>query len=928
MNITLTRWLAGNNGGLLTSDIDVKRDRFSTLFPYVSYDPDTQHYYLRDNSAGWVWECTPILFADDNIFNTISSILRYDVPHHTVFQFMLYADPYIHAELHDYERQRENNPLLSDLHRDVTTSYASFLKDGLRGMWQLSGTPLRNYRLFLSLKVPIKADIAKSSDSYINEIGKYKDTVKSITESLKVLNPRLLNPSDMITMFYRICNPELDPDKQIEWDENVPLHKQIIYSDTEIERLKSSIKIGDKYIGIITPKKLPRNISNMFTNDIVGFISRGATAIENDINQVQAPYIYSVNIITDKNLRSRLSAKAIHNSRASQGASKDGNLDSMMVSTGNRRDENMYVANQYEEGNTFLHVIPEMMIFADSEDDLTAKQSRVKSFWNACGVESQTELDYLLHVLFIAALPLGLYQKNIGDLERDFIMDTNAAAMLAPVQASFGGIGKPILMYIDRRGQLVGIDIFKTGKNKNFFVTGGTGAGKSFSMNDFVNSYMGIGAKFRIITVCDSYRKTTYLTDGQYIEHEEAGMVINFFEEAGTKTGMLTHDVSTDRIDLYAGDFVEIADEAEAYCKIIVSRNGADEVLIIPAQPFENITYKLDGDTLNMLTGIIASMTTSRSGDKLDEDELTILETAIEKAYREKKRETTIDDVEHCLMAFDKYLDESERAKFHINTAFRLGVRLEKYTSKGQYGKFFNGKNTVSFKKDLVVVDLTKTPDDLKKVFVLAFANIIEQEIYKGDRVTPQFVVLDESWQTLSENPYARRFVEGLYRKARKYNASVGIVTQSLADLAKDGKLGALGDVIRSQSDFSFALYDNNFGMAYETGILDISPFEYQTLVAKIPADSLPRYSEIFVRTPHGNTIVRLIVDEYKYFINTSDPDDYVFIRRQAEKFLEKGLSKTAAMKEAVRFCAELAKKQGGIGGYKKYLADHRQESK
>lgn len=915
----IKEFFQGIHGGLEKMDIDLTRQKFSDLLPWVSYDEETKHYFLKDGSVGWIWECNPVLFAGDSIFDTISSLLRSQMPHHTVFQFMLYADSYINEIVYAYKDLRDTAK--EDLYKEVTENYTNFLNDGLKGMWQLSGTPLRNFRLFISIKVPVKSDVSNIK-SYLAEIQKYSDVISNVAEGFKSLNPKPLKPDMLITSMYRLCNPELNPDRYQNHVDEMPICKQIIFADTEIEKQKYSIRFGNKFFGVITPKKLPRNIDNMFANDLAGFITRGATAIENDINQIQCPYVFTVNIITDSNLRSKLGAKALHNSTTARGAAKEGNMDSMMVSTGNRREENMWVANQYEEGNTFLHIIPQLMLICDSEEDLTAKLNRTKAFWNTCGVETQSELEYMLHVLFVSALPCGLYSKVINEMERNFIVDTNAAALSAPIQAAFKGVGEPVLLYIDRRGQPVTLDIFNTGKNKNFYVTGGTGAGKSFFMNDFTNSYRSIDSRFRIITVCDSYRKTCYLSDGQYIEHEEEGMIINFFSEAGTMFGMLTEGVGYGDIMLAPGSIVEVAEISESFCKIVVKVGEHEEVLVIPPQQFRNLHYELDGDTLNMLTGIIASMASSRTGEMLGEDEVVILETAIRAVYARKNRDTNIDDLLDYLNSMNSNTDL--RAQFHVQTAYKLMLRLEKYSSKGTYGKYFNGKSTISMKKDMVVVDLTKTPEDLRKVFVLAFANIIEQEIYKGDRKKQQFVVLDESWQTLSENPYAKRFVEGLYRKARKYNASVGIITQSLDDLHEKGKLGLLGDVITSQSDFSFALYDENFRKAKDLGVLKVTDFEFINLIEKIPKDALPRYSEIFVRTPHGNTIVRLIVDEYKYFLNTSDPKDYLFIREQVEKFINKGFSKKEAMRDAVKYCAELAKQLGGIGAFKKYLLQHK----
>jgi conjugal transfer ATP-binding protein TraC len=915
--------LTGESGGLQRSELEIKRHQFSSMFPYVGYDPESKSYYLQDNSVGYIWECSTVLFADDNIFNQISSVLKSAETTDTVLQFMLFADPFVNNVADAYRNLRNDNHNILPIHRKSVDDYADFIKKhGKKGMWQLSGTPLRHFRLFISVRIPIKIDIVTNPAKFVRERDTHKDFISNVKESFKIFAPENVEPDNLITTLFRLVNPDLDHDKLIRWDDRKPIHKQIVYSDTQIERKKTSIRFNDRHIGIITPKKLPREIDNIFANDLIGYISKGAAASENDISQIQCPFIYTVNIVINKHLKSRLQTKAVQNSKATESASKDArHFEALNAGTNNRKHENMYVAQRYESGEKFVHVIPQLMLIADSEDELTGRINRTKSIWSTCGIESQTERDYLLHVLFISALPCGLYPANYPDLDRDYIMDTQAAAMFTPVQASFSGIGAPVLLYIDRRGEVVFLDIFKTGKNKNAYVTGGTGAGKSFFMNGFVNSYMSVGAKFRIITVCDSYRKACYMTEGQYIEHEEHGMVLNFFEEAGVIRGSLQVSLHIDEKTYPEGTIAEVLQIENGQAKLLLNET---DIITVPETDIGSLCIELDGDTLLMLTGILASMLTSRAGEKLNEDELTILETAIEYVFSVNARKTRIDDIYDYLMNISQHHSKDERSRYHIDTAYKLALRLKKYCTGGQYGHFFNGRSTVKFSSDLVVADLTKTPEDLRKVIVLAFANIIEQEIYKGDRKTPQFVVLDESWQTLSENPYAAKFVEGLYRKARKYNAAVIIITQSLHDLSEKGKLQYLGNVIRTQSEFSFNLYDENFGFAFKNELLNISEFEYQMLINKIPKNSLPRYSEIYVQTPAGNTVVRFIVDETGYFINTSDPADYVYIKTIADGQISKGMSRNEAMQTAIEHCVRLAKELGGIGEFKKQLAGGR----
>lgn len=124
----INKALFGEHGGLKRSDIDVTRDRFSTLFPWVSYDIDDNFYYLRDNSVGWIWECSPVLFADDDSFNMIKGILRNKFPSQSVIQFSLYADPFIAPILKKFRNLRYANKNISDIHMASTENYADFLE--------------------------------------------------------------------------------------------------------------------------------------------------------------------------------------------------------------------------------------------------------------------------------------------------------------------------------------------------------------------------------------------------------------------------------------------------------------------------------------------------------------------------------------------------------------------------------------------------------------------------------------------------------------------------------------------------------------------------------------------------------------------------------------------------------------------------------
>jgi hypothetical protein len=187
----------------------------------------------------------------------------------------------------------------------------------------------------------------------------------------------------------------------------------------------------------------------------------------------------------------------------------------------------------------------------------------------------------------------------------------------------------------------------------------------------------------------------------------------------------------------------------------------------------------------------------------------------------------------------------------------------------------------------------------------------------------PTLIFLDEAWQTLSENPAAGDFVEGMYRKIRKHNGGVGIITQSVSDLNPNtGKLKHLGSVLKTQSAYHFIILDKDFHSAVITGAVDVSDFEEGFFYNRMPdPKSIQyRYSEIFIKGDNTAAVVRLMVDQYTYMMNTSSADEKDYIIYLTEKYMSEGKSRQESLKLAIDECDDLATKLGGIGGFGEFV--------
>lgn len=132
-----------------------------------------------------------------------------------------------------------------------------------------------------------------------------------------------------------------------------------------------------------------------------------------------------------------------------------------------------------------------------------------------------------------------------------------------------------------------------------------------------------------------------------------------------------------------------------------------------------------------------------------------------------------------------------------------IGHQLFAFTSKGQYGRFFNGKNNLNFKNPFTVLELEelKGRQHLQQVVLLQLIYQIQQDMYLGERDRPKIVIIDEAWSLLSQGNVGE-FIEHGYRRFRKYGGSAIVITQGVNDLYQN----KVGQAIAENSAFTLLL--------------------------------------------------------------------------------------------------------------------------
>lgn len=783
------------------------RNSFSDYLPYLAYDEETKVYVNHDETIGFIWECSPLYYAGERTYTSLEGLIRFPFPEGSVLQFALYADNHIDPFL-DYYRslKTRDNPLI----RETTERYCKFLKEGIKGVESLSGIPIRNFRLFVSVKIPLKGKEIGSMD--------YKDIYETTEDRLKgaLLYPVPLPPEGLLAFLRRLFNGSMN--NAGVYDDTIPMNKQIILSETVIEKSLKKLTIGDRIFKCITPKTFPKEVDALRMNNVVG----GIYGVISDAEQIKTPFLYTVNVVF-KDLKGILHTKC--NFILQQHA-----VGSFAPSLKRKQEEYLWATDNLERGVNFYQIIPAIWVFDQDEKTVAESVARVKRIWEGYGFIMQEDAG-ILPILFISSLPFGLYTigNNVSTMDRDFIAHTTAIARVLPVQADFTGNGATMIL-LGRKGQLTGIDLFSKGTNNyNAVVSASSGSGKSFLVNYIVFNNYANNAIIRLVDIGGSYKKLVRMLGAKYIDFDdrESPVCLNPFS------------------------FVKDPEYDLPVITPVLSQMVYTAEKRIPSQTEYTILQNA------------IQWAYSQEGDN----------ASIDTVYQ------YLNSFPKHAANFDFDCPEKQECATDIKTlAHTLAFNIYDFTSDGMYGKYFNGKATFDISNDeLVVLELErlKTMPDLFNVVTLQVINAIAADLYLSNREKPRITIFDEAWQFMNETSHLKMVIEEGYRKARKYYGSFIVVFQSDLDLIQ---AGSVGKVIMGNSAFKFKLESGDYERAKAENLLDYDEFTMKIL--KSVRTNKPYYSEVFVDSNAAIGVARLCVDPYSYYIYTSAPDEIVQIEK------------------------------------------------
>jgi len=138
----------------------------------------------------------------------------------------------------------------------------------------------------------------------------------------------------------------------------------------------------------------------------------------------------------------------------------------------------------------------------------------------------------------------------------------------------------------------------------------------------------------------------------------------------------------------------------------------------------------------------------------------------------------------------------------------------------------------------------------------------------RGDR-RRKILVIDEAWSLLADMA-ASKFMEAAARRFRKYGCSLVVITQEIDDLFKSPTTQAI--YANAAHLISLRQKPEILQKVIEEKKLVLSEFA-EEIVSSLHTRP-GKYSELYIKSDDVEGAVRLVVDNFSYWIFTTHPDD------------------------------------------------------
>ena len=504
------------------------------------------------------------------------------------------------------------------------------------------------------------------------------------------------------------------------------------------------------------------------------------------------------------------------------------------------------------ENKQLVYTHYNFVVGVSPDTDLQKRTNHLENSFGRMGIHISKRAYNQLE-LFVNSFPGNCYGMS-DEYDRFLTLGDVASCLMYKEKIQHSEDTPLKVYYTDRQGVPVAIDITgKEGRNKltdnsNFFCLGPSGSGKSFHMNSVVRQLWEQNTDVVMVDTGNSYEGLCEYVGGKYISYtEEKPITMNPFrinrEELNVeKTGFLKNLV----LLIWKGSQGTVTKTEDRLIDQVIT-----EYYDTYFNGFTGFTPPLREDLRKSL--IIDDR--NRSHQNPDETE----------AQREERLERTINQIEQRRkelkvesLSFNTFYEFSVQRIPDIcseNSIGGIDISTYRYMMKdfyrgGNHDKTLNENMDSSlFDETFIVFEIDAIKDDplLFPIVTLIIMDVFLQKmrIKKNRKV----LVIEEAWKAIA-SPLMAEYIKYLYKTARKFWASVGVVTQEIQDI-----IGSeiVKEAIINNSDVVMLLDQSKFKERFDTiksilGLTDVDCKKIFTINRLENKDGRSFFREVFIR--------------------------------------------------------------------------------
>lgn len=481
--------------------------------------------------------------------------------------------------------------------------------------------------------------------------------------------------------------------------------------------------------------------------------------------------------------------------------------------------------------------------------DLQKPTNHLENVFGRLGIHISRK-SYNQLELFVNSFPGNCFKMN-PEYDRFLTISDAAMCLMYKEHAQHSEDTALKIYYTDRQGVPVAIDISgKEGANKltdnsNFFCLGPSGSGKSFHMNSVVRQLHEQNTDVVMVDTGNSYEGLCEYLGGKYIAYtEEKPITMNPFK-------ISRGEYNIEKIDFLKNLILMIWKRSDSRIPEIEFRI-VEQIIIDYYDAYFNGFTQYSSEQREVLMKNLFAAASRKHTNMLPKevDEMVRKQIDVLEARRAALKVTELSFNSFFDYSFDRLEQICTENDITTISYSTYSTMLQPFYKGGAYEKILNENvDSTLFDETFIVfeVDAIKENKKLFPIVTLIIMDVFLQKMrLKKNR---KVLVIEEAWKAIA-SPLMAEYIKYLYKTARKFWASVGVVTQEIQDI-----IGSeiVKEAIINNSDVVMLLDQSKFKERFDEikkilGLTDVDCRKIFTINRLENKDGRSFFREVFIR--------------------------------------------------------------------------------